>query len=84
MTVDEFYDQRVREGIFPDPNKASTNSNSLQDRYMQEQSTFEQPEDIEREKKLEDDDEYEIARLRAKDEYKDEHRRGEGNRYNRS
>ncbi|XP_031632323.1 immunoglobulin-binding protein 1 [Contarinia nasturtii] len=85
MTVSEFYDERVREGIFPDPSKASNNSNSLQSRYMQEQSNdFEEPEDIEREKKLEEDDEYEIARLRAKDEYKDEHRRGEGNRYNRS
>lgn len=85
MTVAEFYDERVREGIFPDPNKASSSSSSLQNKYMQEQcGNIEQAEDIEREEKLEQDDEYEIARLRARDEYKDEHRRGEGNRYNRS
>lgn len=85
MTVAEFYDQRVREGIFPDPTKASGSSNSLPNRFLQEQSSnSEPPEDIEREEKLEQDDEYEVARLRARDEYKDNHRRGEGNRYNRS
>lgn len=86
MTVSEFYDQRVREGIFPDPSKPPPqNSNSSQSRFMQEQSNdIEEQEDIDREKKLEVDDDYEIARLRAKDEYKDDHRRGEGNRYNRS
>lgn len=38
----------------------------------------------EREEKLDVDDNYELPRLRAKDSYKDEHRRGEGNRHNRS
>ncbi|XP_055305632.1 immunoglobulin-binding protein 1 [Sitodiplosis mosellana] len=87
MTVSEFYDQRVREGIFPDPNNAPPRNadNSLQSRFMQEQSNdIEEQEDIDREKKLDVDDDYELARLRARDEYKDEHRRGEGNRYNRS
>lgn len=86
MTVAEFYDQRVREGIFPDPNKPRPqNANSLQSRYMQGDSNdIEEQEDIDREKKLDVDDDYELARLRAKDEYKDDHRRGEGNRHNRS
>lgn len=78
MTVAEFYDERVREKIFPDP-KASQKSN-----ITQTGSTDENIDDIEREQKLEKDDEYELARLRARDEYKDDHRRGEGNRYNRS
>lgn len=82
LTVAEFYDQRVRDGIFPDPN-APQSSHTLQERTMQSDSS-EQQEDIEREAKLEVDDDYEIARLRARDEYKDEHRRGEGNRLNRS
>lgn len=87
MTVSEFYDQRVREGIFPDPNNAPPRSadNSLQSRFMQEQNNdIEEQEDIDREEKLDMDDDYELARLRARDEYKDDHRRGEGNRYNRS
>lgn len=83
MTVSEFYDQRVREGIFPDPNKSRMESNIRFQQENQRQQQEEQ-EDVEREEKLENDDEYELARLRARDEYKDEHRRGEGNRYNRS
>lgn len=77
MTVSEFYDQRVREGIFPDPNKPRVQNQVHHD-------TSSDAEDIEREAKLDNDDEYELARLRAKDNYKDEHRRGEGNRHNRS
>lgn len=87
MTVSEFYDQRVREGIFPDPNNPPPRNadNSLQSRFMQGQNNeIEEQEDIDREKKLDMDDDYELARLRARDEYKDDHRRGEGNRYNRS
>lgn len=33
---------------------------------------------------IENDDEEYLARQRAKDEFKDDHRRGYGNRYNRS
>lgn len=84
MTVSEFYDQRVRDGIFPDPN-AARNPNSLQQRAIQGDPTdLDEKQDIEREEKLDVDDDYELARLRAKDDYKDEHRRGEGNRHNRS
>lgn len=84
MTVAEFYDNRVREKIFPDP-KSHQNTSAAQNYQEQYQSgDLERDEDIEREKKLDVDDEYELARLRARDEYKDEHRRGEGNRYNRS
>lgn len=80
MTVSEFYDEKVRQGIFPDPD-TSRNHAYESDIGSEDQKNGEE---IEREKKLDDDDEYELARIRAKDEYKDEHRRGEGNRYNRS
>lgn len=80
MTVAEFYDERVRQGIFPDP-QTSNSTSSSQRRDINES---ELDEDIERERRLEQDDEYELARLRAKDEYKDDHRRGCGNRFNRS
>lgn len=84
MTVSEFYDQRVRDGIFPDPN-AVRKPNSLQERAkLGDTADLDEQQDIERELKLDEDDDYEIARLRARDEYKDEHRRGEGNRHNRS
>lgn len=84
FTVSEFYDQRVRDGIFPDPN-AAKNSNSLQERAARGDTTdLDEQQDIEKELKLDADDDYELARARAKDDYKDDHRRGEGNRYNRS
>lgn len=85
MTVDEFYDQRVRDGIFPNAAQVKANQNSLQQRAMRgETSELDEQEEIEQEQKIEDDDEYELARARARDDYKDEHRRGEGNRHNRS
>lgn len=79
MTVQDFYDERVREKFFPDPKLMNKLKSSVP-----VETTEENPEDIEREAKLENDDEYERARLKAKDEFKDEHRRGEGNRHNRS
>lgn len=83
MTVAEFYDDRVRQKIFPDP-KVMQKSNTIEERVTQIDGGEETMEDIRTEEKLDEDDEYELARLRAKDEYKDDHRRGEGNRYNRS
>lgn len=84
MTVSEFYDQRVREGIFPDPSKVQ-DPNSLQARAMRgDTAELDEQEEVENERRQEADDEEYIARARAKDDWKDEHRRGEGNRYNRS
>lgn len=80
MTVNEFYDERVRQGLFPEP----TSSHSTQNPKEHPMNESEESEDVDLEKKLEMDDEYEVARLRARDEYKDDHRRGEGNRFNRS
>lgn len=85
MTVSEFYDERVRAGVFPDPNAPPRDPNSLQARAMRgDTAELDEQEDIEREQRQEVDDEIEVMRARAMDDWKDEHRRGEGNRYNRS
>lgn len=78
MSIEEFYDQRVRDGWFPPPG-------SLQDRAAdpdQDARALEQ-EEAEKEAKEENDDPEELARKRNMDEYKDDHKRGEGNRHNR-
>ncbi|XP_030756306.1 immunoglobulin-binding protein 1 [Sitophilus oryzae] len=85
MTVQEFYDKRVADGIFPDPNKPKTGPLSLQEAALAGvEINNEDTEAESSEKKIEEDDEEEIQRIRAKDEYKDDHRRGWGNRMNRS
>ncbi|BES92109.1 Immunoglobulin-Hypothetical protein protein [Nesidiocoris tenuis] len=83
MTVEEFYEKRVKDGIFPDPGKAGK---SLQDMAKQGTSNAEldEQEAAERDARQEADDEEQLRRQRAMDEFKDDHRRGEGNRYNRS
>ncbi|KAK7071243.1 hypothetical protein SK128_015147 [Halocaridina rubra] len=84
MTVEEFYDQRVREGWFPDPSK---NQNSLQDHLRQDPEKVKEEkerEDQEREEAEERDDLDKLERERERDDYKDTHRRGWGNTYNRS
>lgn len=86
MTVSEFYDQRVRDGVFPDPTKPKVQDpNSLQSRAMRgDTAELDEQEEADNDLRQDaDDDEY-IARARAKDEWKDDHRRGEGNRHNRS
>ncbi|XP_052866640.1 immunoglobulin-binding protein 1 [Anopheles cruzii] len=85
MTVAEFYEQRVADGIFPDPEKMKeVNKNSLMNRVFQDNAAELDREEEEKETLVENDDEEYLARQRAKDEFKDEHRRGEGNRHNRS
>lgn len=81
MSVAEFYDKRVADGIFPDPDKDNSlqsTANQLTDDQKDEQ------ENIEREQMEETDDERLRQRNNAMDDWKDEHRRGEGNRHNRS
>uniref|UniRef100_A0A8D8E4P0 Immunoglobulin-binding protein 1 n=1 Tax=Culex pipiens TaxID=7175 RepID=A0A8D8E4P0_CULPI len=85
MTVAEFYEQRVAEGIFPDAERMKeVNKNSLMNRVFQDNAAELDKEDEEKEKLVEEDDEEYLARQRAKDEFKDDHRRGYGNRHNRS
>lgn len=83
MTVREFYEDRVKEGIFPNAEEA-VKMNKLLDKHHQELVQNDDPEEVERETLVENDDEEYVAYQRAMDEYKDEVRRGDGNRHNRS
>ncbi|XP_065164697.1 immunoglobulin-binding protein 1 [Atheta coriaria] len=85
MTVAEFYDKRVRDGIFPDPNKPKTGPMSMQEAALAGISLNNEDKEAEEKENLEEaDDEDFLASERARDEYKDDHRRGWGNRMNRS
>jgi len=83
LSVDEFYEQRVREGWWKPPS-ANNTAQSLQDRAQNPEmiSQLEDEEAREQEDKEDRDDEQELANQRAKDDWKDDHRRGEGNRHN--
>nr|CAD7579187.1 unnamed protein product [Timema californicum] len=82
MTVQEFYDKRVQDGDFPAPGAMSRN---LQDMATLESADSERElEEAEKEHRVERDDPCELQRARDFDEFKDDHRRGEGNRMNRS
>lgn len=80
-SVQEFYDQRVHDGIFPDPTKPKTGPMSLQEASLAGLSLDDEKEkEIEDEEtKIEKDDEELLRRKRDDDEYKDDHRRGWGN-----
>ncbi|CAK1544380.1 unnamed protein product [Leptosia nina] len=78
MTVEEFYDKRVREGTFP------AASNIPHTTIQNTELNADEAEEVRKEEEEEDDDPEELARKRNMDEYKDDHRRGWGNRYNRS
>lgn len=81
-SVQEFYDQRVAEGIFPSDEQVK--QNSLQAKVEVDQEAEQAREDEEKELKVENDDELYLQQKRNLDDYKDDHRRGYGNRYNRS
>ncbi len=80
ISIEEFYDERARNGWYDKPQPESlltialTDGDSLQSKEWEEAKI--------QEEKEERDDEIELARKRGFDEYKDEHRRGEGNRHN--
>ncbi|QQP33041.1 Immunoglobulin-binding protein 1, partial [Caligus rogercresseyi] len=84
-SVEEFYEQRVRDGWFPSPEEvAVANENSLKDEASNPERALQmaEAEDEESENAIERDDEDKLIRMRAMDDYKDTHKRGEGNRYN--
>ncbi|XP_053650189.2 immunoglobulin-binding protein 1 [Cherax quadricarinatus] len=84
MSVAEFYDQRVKDGWFPDPSKRL---NCLQDQAElgpEVAKEAEEHEEEEKEKAEEQDDPEKLAQDRKWDEWRDTHRRGWGNTYNRS
>ncbi|XP_072763996.1 immunoglobulin-binding protein 1b [Anoplolepis gracilipes] len=86
LTVDEFYEQRVKDGDWPDPSQRNKiNSRCLQDMAKKDTSASDEDSEaiLKEEKEERDDTEY-LEQARAMDEYKDTHRRGWGNRANRS
>lgn len=69
---------------WPDPSQQhQTNSKCLQD-LVNRQGMDNEEDDIKKEEMIEADDPETLRQLRAMDEYKDTHRRGWGNRANRS
>lgn len=83
MTVEDFYHERVAAGVFPDPTKKST-FKARQDMTEDEVAELDEQEEIALENAIERDDEMQRARQAAMDDFKDNVRRGDGNRYNRS
>ncbi|KMQ88385.1 immunoglobulin-binding protein 1b [Lasius niger] len=86
LTVEEFYEQRVKDGDWPDPSQRNkANSQCLQDMMNKDTSANDEDNDaILKEEMEEKDDPEDLEQARAMDEYKDMHRRGWGNRANRS
>jgi len=85
LSIEEFYEQRVRDGWFPDPAQVKQQQ-SLMDRANQDpEAALAQQDEDERVKddKEDRDDEEELQRKRNWDEYTDEHKRGEGNMHNK-
>ncbi|MCL4145625.1 UNVERIFIED_CONTAM: hypothetical protein GTU68_039531 [Idotea baltica] len=74
MSVDEFYEQRVKEGWFP-PRSQSHSKDS--------KAAAKEAKEGDKEEEEHDEDEN-VERLRERDEWRDTHRTGWGNTYNRS
>ncbi|KAG7518648.1 immunoglobulin-binding protein 1 [Solea senegalensis] len=75
MTVDEWYDQHRKHGALPDqgiPRKVTVDKDT----------DAEEMEEEEKEKNAEQDDEESLMKARNWDDWKDDHRRGYGNRKN--
>uniref|UniRef100_A0A0X3PFJ4 Immunoglobulin-binding protein 1 n=1 Tax=Schistocephalus solidus TaxID=70667 RepID=A0A0X3PFJ4_SCHSO len=90
MTLDQFYDLQVKKGIFPAP---PANASSVVKAYPGEVQRIDPSEELaaasearaaEADAKEEAHDEEQLRKARQWDEFKDEHRRGSGNRMNRS
>lgn len=84
MSVDEFYQQRVDEGIFPDAQKMAKINQEKAIAAARDPNEQEDEEKAAEELQQEADDPEYLARRRRMDEYKDVVRRGDGNRHNRS
>lgn len=80
LSIEEFYDKRVADGIWQPPSQG----NSLMDRAVlpEEEALKVENEERLKEEGVENDDAEVLGKARAFDDYKDEHRRGEGNRKN--
>ncbi|XP_078334687.1 immunoglobulin-binding protein 1-like [Crassostrea virginica] len=81
MTIEEFYDQKVKDGTLPPP---MATGHSMQDwaKDPEKDKEAQEREAEEKEQKEEQDDPEELQKKRAFDDWKDDHRRGWGNRKN--
>nr|CAH8865992.1 unnamed protein product [Trichobilharzia regenti] len=88
MTIEEFYEQQVAAGLLPPPKPIPQNTSTGPSVRRIDPSTEEREANEkkkERQDHLEDVDDAEaLSKARAFDDFKDEHRRGSGNRMNRS
>jgi len=85
-SIEEFYDQRVKDGWFPDPN-AKKDKVCLPNIAKADGGDEMDPADVEevvKEYAEERDDPEKLAKDRARDDWKDNHKTGWGNTYNRS
>lgn len=81
LTIEEFYEQKVKDGTFQPPtSKGHSMQNWAQDPEKDKEAQEREAE--EKERKEEQDDPEEIQKTRAFDDWKDDHRRGWGNRKN--
>lgn len=80
MTIDEFYQSLAQRGLAPTPEQAKEMASGPK---FPSASDMEK-EEVAKEAYTEKDDPDMLKYLRSKDDYKDDHRRGEGNRHNRS
>ncbi|CAH8586283.1 unnamed protein product [Dicrocoelium dendriticum] len=88
MTVDAFYDYQIRRGFLPPPERTNRSGNLSPSVVRIDPSEAElaaAEEKAARADEQEDaDDPSQLAKARNWDEFKDEHRRGSGNRINRA
>lgn len=80
LSVDEFYEKRIEEGWWKPPSSGG----ALQDRATDPdlEARMKEQEEREEDDKVDRDDEEAREKAMRMDEYKDDHRRGEGNRHN--
>ncbi|XP_048728397.2 immunoglobulin-binding protein 1-like [Ostrea edulis] len=81
VTIEEFYEQKVKDGTFQPP---TSKGHSMQDwaKDPEKDKEAQEKEAEEKEQKIEQDDPEELQKTRAFDDWKDDHRRGWGNRKN--
>lgn len=81
MTIEEFFDKKVEEGTLHEHGPAG---HSMQDWAMdpEKDKVAKEEEEAEKEEKIEKEDPEQLRKDREWDEFRDDHRRGWGNRQN--
>lgn len=83
MTVEEWYEEQAAQGLLPSPDQSRAQINeAMKQNDPDVRKDQEEREQMEKERKDEEDDDDEMTKKREWDEWKDDHRRGWGNRQN--